>query len=70
MIIMTGKELTKKVKSLKAKMNTKRTNGKATLSDLKILVACKEIGEYSQMYNTKLYTLHGGEYCEYLQLLG
>ena len=28
-----------------------------------------EKGEYEPMFETKLYTIHGGEYCEYLQLL-
>jgi len=66
---MTGKELTQKAKNLKSQMLTRRPDAKATLSDLKLLIACKSKGEYSLMFNTKLYTIHGGEYCEYLQIL-
>jgi len=67
---MTNAELTKKAKNLKSQMAEKRRiNPKATLAELKTLIQCREKGEYEPMFETKLYTIHGGEYCEYLQLL-
>jgi len=66
---MTGKELTKKAHDLKNQMKTRRTSVKGTISELKLLIACRMEGEYTPMFTTKLYTVHGGEYCEYLQLL-
>ena len=66
---MTNAELTQKAKSLKSQMLTRRKDAKGTLSDLKILLQCKANKDYTKMFETKLYTIHGGEYCEYLQLL-
>ena len=65
---MTNIELTQKAKQLKQKMHTFRTP-KATIKEIILLIQCKEKENYEQMYNTKLYNKHSGEYCEYLGLI-
>jgi len=66
---MTNTELTQKAKQLKQKMSTLRTNPKATIKEIILLIQCKQKENYEQMYNTKLYNKYSGEYCEYLQLI-
>ena len=66
---MTNTELTQKAKQLKQKMHTLRTNPRATIKEIVLLIQCKKKENYEQMYNTKLYNKHSGEYCEYLGLI-
>ena len=65
---MTNTKLTQKAKQLKQKMHTFRTP-KATIKEIILLIQCKEKGNYQEMYSTKLYNKHSGEYCEYLGLI-
>jgi len=65
----TKHSLTLLAQGLKLEILKRRPDAKATLLDLKLLIACKSKGEYELMFNTKLYVQHGGEYCEYLQIL-
>lgn len=53
---------------LKSKMQQKRA-AKATLKDITLLLSCKEKDDFAPMEQTKLYQKHGGEYCEYLELI-
>jgi len=55
--------------NLKHEMS-KRRLAQATIKDLCILLKCRELGNYEPMFSTTLYTRHGGEYCEYLAMLG
>jgi len=66
---MTNTELTQKAKQLKQKMSTLRTNPKATIKEIILLLQCKEKGNYEEMYSTKLYNKYSGEYCRYLELI-
>jgi len=66
---MTNTELTQKAKQLKQKMHTLRTDPKATIKEIILLIQCKQKENYEQMYNTNLYNKYSGEYCEYLQLI-
>jgi len=65
----TKHSLTLLAQGLKLEMLKRRPDAKATITDLKLLIQCRQKGEYSAMFETKLYVDHGGEYCEYLQLL-
>jgi len=66
---MTNTELTQKVKQLKQKMHTLRSNPKAMIKEIILLIQCKEKWNYQEMYSTKLYNKHSGEYCQYLELI-
>lgn len=66
---MTKHDLTLLAQGLKKEMLAIRTDAKGSINDLKILVKCYKQGEYTEMFKTKLYKDHGGEYCQYLQLL-
>jgi len=59
---------TQRAKVLRDQMNTRR-EAKATLKEIKLLLDCKAKEDYKPMLNTRLYRQHGGEYCEYLQML-
>lgn len=63
---MTIKDQARKLKDT---MKTRRTNPKATLKELQMLLNCKLMGRFEIMKTTKLYQQHGGEYCEYLEIL-
>lgn len=58
-----------KARKLRDSMNKRRTQVKATLKELQILLSCWESGNYTAMFSTKLYIKYGGEYCEYFILL-
>ena len=66
---MTNTELEQKAKQLKQKMYTLRINPRATIKEIILLIQCKQKENYEQMYNTKLYNKHSGEYCQYLELI-
>jgi len=50
-------------------MKKKREKVNATLKELKLLISCKESGDFKPMLQTALYQKYGGEYCEYLTML-
>jgi len=66
---MTNAEITQSAKQLKQKMHTLRTNPRATIKEIVLLIQCKEKENYKEMYSTKLYNKHSGEYCQYLELI-
>lgn len=53
---------------LKSKMQQKRA-AKATLKDITLLLRCREKDNFDPMQQAKLYQNHGGEYCEYLEMI-
>lgn len=54
---------------LKAELNHKRKNNKASLKDIQIIVKCYIKEDYKQAHQTKLYINHGGAYCTLLELI-
>jgi len=58
-----------KGQAIKTKMHTLRTDPKATIKEIILLIQCKPKENYKPMYNTKLYNKHSGEYCQYLELI-
>ena len=66
---MTNTELTQKAKQLKQQMSTLRSKPKATIKEIILLIQCKQKENYEEMYSTKLYNKHSGEYCQYLELI-
>jgi len=65
---MTQKELKIKAAKLKDQMSTRRF-AQATYKEIMQLIVCKQKGDFTPMYETRLYTKLSSEYCEYLQLL-
>lgn len=63
-----GHAMRSKAKELKEKMKQRR-NTKATLKDITLLLRCREKDNFDPMQQTKLYQNHGGEYCEYLEMI-
>jgi len=55
-------------KQLKNIMSHRRIP-KANLADIELLIQCHAEGNYEPMKETKLYTQHSAEYCEYLEIL-
>jgi len=66
---MTNTELIQKAKQLKQKMCTLRSNPRATIKEIILLIQCKQKENYKEMYSTKLYNKHSGEYCQYLECI-
>jgi len=40
-----------------------------TLADVRRIQKAKESGDWTKVYNSRLYKLHGGEYCELLSVM-
>lgn len=66
---MTDKFYDVNAKKCKAIMQTRREAPKGTLKDIITLIKGMESGDYSEIYKTKLYQKHSGEYCEYLEIV-
>lgn len=66
---MKKSEIERITRSIKEELKRCRRKSYATLVDLRLLVECGEKINFSEMQETKLYRLHGGEYCEALEIL-
>ena len=73
---MDKRELLKLARELKTEMASRRDMVKGTLKDISLLIQCYNCNDYvsrteiyEKLYKTRLYNKHGGEYCEYLQIL-
>ena len=66
---MKKSEIEQLARKIKEELKKRRIKSYATLVDLRLLVKCKEEINFLPMQETKLYRLHGGEYCEALGVL-
>jgi len=66
---MTKKEIRLKAIELKKIMMTKRELSQSKISDIIILLQCKENEDYTPMQPTMLYRKHSAEYCEILEMI-
>ena len=48
---------------------SRRKNCKVALKDIAIVINCKDKEDWTAAENTKLYKLHGGAFCELLEIL-
>lgn len=66
--MLSEKELMDIARKLKVEMS-KRRNAKGTLKDIVVVIKATISGDYLSVVDTKLYSVYGAEYCEYLELI-
>lgn len=59
--------MNKVLDEIRRRCNTEKSH--TTKADIKRIEEAKQSGDWSAVYNSRLYRLHGGEYCELLSVM-